>query len=366
MADNSQKTEPPTPKRRKDARRKGQVARSQELGAFFGLLVATMLLPAFFNAAASRLEILTAQAFGIVQRPSVGAAVALLRQGMLDVAALALPLAGALMAIGLILAVAQVRIAFSPSAMLPQFSRLNPLAGIKKIFALSGLWQLLKQSIKLLLVGVLAFFALKSMIHTLIGSRPVALLPLLDYAGSAIMSFLRDMALAALVLAFADYLYQRHQLSKSLRMTKHEVKEENRQHDLPPEVKRALRRRQYRLSRMRMMAEVARASVVVTNPTHLAVAITYEKDHGRAPTVVAKGEGNLAFKIREEASKHGVPIVEDPPLARAVYSACDLGQEIPRELYLAVARLLAFVYALSPLARSTVPVHRRPISSMVA
>jgi len=366
MADNSQKTEPPTPKRRKDARRKGQVARSQELGAFFGLLVATLLLPTFFDAAANRLEVLMTQAFNAAQHPSVGAAVSLLRQGMIDVAALAFPLAGVLMAVGLVMAVAQVRIAFSPSAMMPQLSRLNPLTGIKKIFALNGLWQLLKQSIKLVLVGVLAFLALKSMMHTLIGSRPVALLPLLDYAGSAIMSFLREMALAALVLAFADYMYQRHQLSKSLRMTKHEVKEENRQHDLPPEVKRVLRRRQYRLSRMRMMAEVARASVVVTNPTHLAVAIAYEKERGRAPTVVAKGEGNLAFKIREEASKHSVPIVEDPPLARAVYSACDLGQEIPRELYLAVARLLAFVYSLSPLSRSTVSVHRRATTSMVA
>jgi flagellar biosynthetic protein FlhB len=163
-------------------------------------------------------------------------------------------------------------------------------------------------------------------------------------AGTA-MSLMRDVALAGLAMGLADYAYQRQRINKQLRMTRHEVKQEHRQSEGDPHVKGAIRSRQLAMSRNRMMSAVADADVVLVNPTHVAVALRYQPDRG-APRVVAKGAGSVAARIREEAEKHRVPMVHDVPLARALHKACDLDQEIPAELFTAVAQVLAFVLAL--------------------
>ncbi len=155
-------------------------------------------------------------------------------------------------------------------------------------------------------------------------------------------------------------------MNKQLKMSKQQVKEESRQQDGDPLVKRAIRRKQITMSRNRMMAAVSGADVVVTNPPHYSVAIRYEAGAGLAPVVVAKGAGLVALKIREKATESKVPIVEDPPLARAIYGACDIGSPIPTELYLAVARLLAFVFTLPAMVRASGHVHRRPSTALVA
>ena len=201
---------------------------------------------------------------------------------------------------------------------------------------------------------------------TLVGSQPVDMAPVITYAGSKILGLVRDISAAGLLLAFGDYAYQRHQLQKSLKMTKQDVKDESKNADGDPLVKGQIRRKMMRMSRARMMAAIAGADVVVVNPTHYAVALKYEPGHGRAPTVVAKGVDDLARRIRDEGRKHKVPVVEDPPVARAIYAACDIDEQIPAEMYVAVARLLAFVFTLPAIVRSAGAVHRRRTSAMVA
>jgi flagellar biosynthetic protein FlhB len=364
--DRHSKTEKPTPKRKKDARKKGQVARSPEIGGWFSLLVVTMVLPVAFGAAERRIVALEAQGAIVMARPSIPGALGVLGTGLADALFIILPLAGTIAVIGLIASIAQVGFVFSAKGITPQFSKLNPVHGLKRLLSKRGLWDLGKTVVKL---GVIAFVATKDVIglwHTLLGAQPVAMGPLIDYAGATLLGFVRTLAVVGFLLGVADYAFQRRKLSSDLMMSKQEVKEEMRQREGDPLAKGHIRRRQRAMSRLRMMAEVSRADLIITNPTHYAVALRYDRSRSAAPRVVAKGHDDVAARIREEGAKHGVPVLEDPPLARAIYGACELEDEIPEALYMAVARLLAFVYSLSPALRAARPVHRRPASALVA
>jgi flagellar biosynthesis protein FlhB len=188
----------------------------------------------------------------------------------------------------------------------------------------------------------------------------------LAVVGPSILGLVRTTAVIGLVLAVADFGFKKHKLNKTLKMSKHEIKEEARSQEGDPVIKGAIRRKMRTMSRLRMMAAVAGADVVVTNPTHYAVALRYEPGVGLAPRVVAKGAGEVAARIRAEANRCGVPIVEDPPLARAIYGSCEIDAQIPKELFMAVARLLAFVFTLPAVVRASGAVHRRPASALVA
>jgi flagellar biosynthetic protein FlhB len=360
------RTEKPTPKRKREARRKGQVAKSPDVSAWLIMLAATVLVPQLLGSAGKRLEQLWAQVANVITDPTQAGAIGVLNQGLNDAAALILPTVGACAVIGVFANVAQTGLMLSGHNAAPKWDRLNPLAGVKRLLSTQSLWELSKQAVKLVtLVGV-AYGALSGLAHTLVGVQPVNMTPVVAYTGAAIMSLIQKVAALGLVLALADYAWSKRKLNKSLKMTKHEVKEEARQSDGDPHLKGQVRRRMYKLSRARMMAAVAGADVVVVNPTHFAVALRYERERGGAPIVVAKGADELALRIREEGQKHRVPVVEDPPLARAVYAACDIDDAIPAELFLAVARLLAFVFTLNPILRAAGLVHRRPISALVA
>lgn len=366
MASKADKTEKPTAKRKKDARAKGQVARSAEVGGWFSLLVATMALPVVFHIAEIRILGLQTQVADTMANPSVPKSLAILGSGLTDFIVIALPFGLVMAILAAVAAFAQVGLVASTKAITPQFSKLNPINGIKRLFSPRGVWELIKSLLKLALITGLAGQAIQKLWHTLVGTQPVAMSPLISFAGTSLMGFVRTISVVGLVMGLADYAFQKYRLNKDLMMSKQEIKEERRQEDGDPAQKGNIRRRQRSMSRLRMMAEVARADLIVTNPTHVAVALRYDKARSSAPRVVAKGADEVAARIRAEAAKHQVPMVEDRPLARAVYAACEVGDQIPQELYVAVARLLAFVYSLSPALRSARPVHRRPVTAMVA
>lgn len=360
------KTEKPTPKRKREARRKGNVARSRDIAGWAGVLVATAIVPVAIRSGGEKLMGLVERGTSVMSAPTPAGALALLEYGLSMMLTLALPIVGVLAVVALFANVAQIGLLVATEAAKPSFSRVSPKAGLKRLFSANSLWELVKQLVKLAVLLFLVYRSVRGIESRVVPSEPVDVGPMISFAGSQILAMVRDVAVVGLVLGFADYLYQRRRVNQSLKMSKQEIKEEARQSDGDPLVRQAVRKKQVGLSRIRMMAAVAGADVVVTNPTHYAVALRYEPGVGRAPRVVAKGEGEVALRIKAEAQLHGVPVVEDPPLARAIYGACQLGTQVPEELYIAVARLLAFVFTLPALVRSSGVVQRRPTSALVA
>jgi flagellar biosynthesis protein FlhB len=253
------------------------------------------------------------------------------------------PIAGICIFAAVALNVLQIGLRFTPKALQPSFNAINPINGFKNLFSSRTTFNLVKDLFKLAIVGGLVTLALIPDLTHLgasVGTSPFGLGLLLKSGTKAIA--IRG-ASAYLAIGLADYAWQRYQFEKSIKMTKQEVRDENKQKDLPAEVKRALRRRQFQQSRARMMSAVPRADVVVTNPTHYAVALQYDGEHA-APIVVAKGKDHVAVQIRKIATENGVPLVPDPPLARDLFRSVEIDQMIPAELYAAVAQVLAFVY----------------------
>jgi flagellar biosynthesis protein FlhB len=355
------RTEPPTPKRRKEAREEGRVARSPEISGWLAVLAATLLLPWLFSLARNRVFGVTTGAVSVMQHPSVPGALTVLERGLVQFVEYAAIAGSAFLAIGLLVSVAQVGRAASVKAARPRFTRISPKTGIKRLFSSQTLWELLKQVVKLGLLAVIAYYSLHTIAMTVGAKSPATLGPVLSYVASSLVVFVRIVASTGLALGLADYGYHRHKLNQQLKMTKQEVRDERKQQEGDPIVKSRLRRQQYAIARSRVLAAVKTADVVVTNPTHFAVALQYDPSRGGAPRVVAKGVDSLALRIKEEATVHAVPVVEDPPLARYLHATCDIDQQIPVAVYVAVARLIAFVYSLNPAMRG-IGVHRRPHS----
>ncbi len=345
MSDKSQKTEPATPKKIADARKKGQVAKTQEVSSWATTFAMTLLLPWTFGRAQDLMEDLVARMPDAMEAADPAVALGLWADGLQGGVLVVAPMAVLLMLIGVAANVAQVGLKPSPQALMPKLSRLNPLPGFKRMLGAQSLWMACKELIKLFILGFLAYRSLKDFVPHLVDAGGLTLLTVMSGVVEAAMSFLRSAALLGLVLAAADYVMMKRQLAKELRMSKQDIKDEYKQADGDPHMKGAIRERQLAMSRNRMMAEISTADVVLVNPTHVAVALKYEA-MGGAPRVVAKGSGAIAAKIREKAEEHRVPMVRDVPLARALHKACEIGDEIPAELYGAVARVLAFLFAL--------------------
>jgi flagellar biosynthetic protein FlhB len=344
--DKDQRTEQATPKRRKEARQQGQIPRTQEISAWAQVLVAVVLLKLAVSGGTTMSRELLEQAAQVMAGPpDPGAALRLLGSGMGAMLKVLLPIALGMTAVGVAGQLAQVGFAPSLKVLKPKLERLNPLKGAKRLFSPLSAWEAGKQLIKLAVLGELARRAMFDLVPKVAQGGGLAVQEMVVLTADALLVFVRNVALAGLVLGFVDYALQRRKMAGSLRMTKQEVKEEAKQSEGNPLIKGAIRSKQLQMSRQRMIAEVMGADVVITNPTQLALALKYNPARG-APRVVAKGAGAVAARIRAEADKGRVPIVEDVPLARTLYRACDLGDEIPAELYEAVARVLAFVFAL--------------------
>src|SRR3954447_4115591 len=319
------KTEKPTPKRKRDARREGQIARSPELMAWASMLAATILGRVTITNAISLYKRLFRHSLFAIQKADEASAMKLLNEGMLGAFTVVAPLTFGLMAVGVAGNIAQLGWAASGKGLKPKFSRLNPAKGLKKLFSPQSAWEAGKSSIKLLMLTGVAWQSIRGAVPRLTDhGHMVTLGSLLGTVAGAAMNFVRNAALLGLVLAAIDYAMQRRKIAKSLMMSKQEIKDESRQSEGDPAVKGQIRAAQRRMSRMRMMAEISRADAVVVNPTHVSVAIKYDAAKG-APRVVAKGADVLAARIRTEAAKYGIPLVEDVPLARTLYNFCEVG-----------------------------------------
>jgi flagellar biosynthetic protein FlhB len=243
----------------------------------------------------------------------------------------------------------QIRPQLTPAALKPSFKKVNPFPGLKRVFGPNALVECGKAIAKTLVVGAVTFFAVwpeLERLGALVGLAPAALPA--EIGGIVLHIAVRAVA-ALLVIALVDVIWQRHRHEKSLRMTKQEVRQEARQSDVSPEVRSQIRRRQLEAARRRMMADVPTADVVVTNPTHFAVALRYDRATMSAPRVVAKGQDHLALKIREKARQHGIAIVENKPLAQTLFKTAEVGETIPAPLFNAVAEVLAYLVRIKQL-----------------
>jgi flagellar biosynthetic protein FlhB len=240
----------------------------------------------------------------------------------------------------------QIGFIFSPEAVAPKMEKIDPFKGFARLFSLRSLVELVKSVLKMAVIAVIVWFTLKDELRNLIPLMDDSLMGILVYTGKVIFRIMITTCWVLIVLALMDYLYQRWEYEKGLRMSRQEVKDEYKQSEGDPFVKARIRRIQREIARKRMMANVPKADVVVTNPTHLAVAIRYDADKMYAPVVVAKGAGYMAEKIRDIARTHGVPVIENKPVAQLLYKMVDVDGAIPEDLYRAVAEILAYVYGL--------------------
>ncbi len=348
MADDGQdKTEHPTARKREEARAEGNVAVSTELATFFVILGGlTMLYFSGLWMAGGIMKFMRRPVFPFTAELNIQSAVeiyrvVLRRYYIIMIPAFIVPL------FGVLAYVLQNGINMTLKPLVPKFSKIDPISGAKKVISLKSLMELAKSVLKVGVLGYVMYVNVKkewNLMPSLVDMEVVSTFVFVTSVSFKIM--LKSVWVLA-VIAVLDYVYQRWQFEKSLMMTKDEVKEENRESEGDPLVKSRIRAAQREQARRRMMHEVPTADVVVTNPTHLAVAIKYDRLKSDAPVVVAKGSGLIAERIRELALEHMVPIVEDKPLARSLFKHVEIGMEIPMSLYKAVAEILAYVYRLS-------------------
>src|SRR5919199_1026914 len=349
MAGGGEKTEKATPKRREEARKKGQVARSQDLnGALVlvgGLLAVAIWGPHMMEKIGDSLR----STISLMASPrQVNATLLgqLFLQGGQMVAITVGPIAAICAAAGVLANVIQVRPRLIAAGIKPDPKKLNPLTGFKNLFGPNIVFEGAKNTTKVLIVGVITAFALWPKLQELSALVGMAPSDFVSKVAHTILGIAQRAAAAYLVIAILDLIYQRWRHEKSLRMDKQEVKDEQKQYTSPPEVRSAIRRRQMQAAKARMMSAVPEADVVVTNPTHYAVALRYEADK-LAPEVIAKGKDLVAAQIKKVARENEAPVISDPPLARSLHATVEIGHQIPEELYQAVAQLLAFVYRVA-------------------
>ncbi|MFI7596936.1 flagellar biosynthesis protein FlhB [Actinoplanes sp. NPDC049681] len=353
-----EKTEQPTAQKLKKAKQEGQIGRSQDVGAWFGMLAASIMLPRTLKSTMSHSQDLMAKIPDVIADPDPQIALGILKDGLMSAVWAVLPLALTMMAVGIAAAGAQGGIRVATKLFIPKFNRLNPLPGIKKMLGPQALWEATKALIKTGVLGGVLYMTMKDIVPLLMTAGRLQIGSLLGVVTDAAIALIRAASIAGIVMAAADYFVVRRRTNKQLRMTKEEVKQEYKNSEGDPHVKGHIRAKQMAMARNRQMADVPTADVVLVNPTHVAVALRYDPEKG-APRVLAKGQGALAQKIRELATEHRIPMVQDVPLARALEKSVEVGQEIPAEFYGAVAKVLAFVMSLKSRG-SAAGVHRNP------
>ncbi len=351
MAETAQeRTEQPTPRRREEARKKGKVAKSTELNSVVvlltGILSLKLTLEAYGHHLSEFLASIYQDASTLDLTPQTLPYISLF---VLKVFAfVTLPVLLSIMIAGGVINFVQVGPLLSSKAFKPDFSKMNPLNGIKRMFSLNSLVELIKGNLKILIVALVAYMVVNKYLGDIDNYAYISVEEQINLLGMLFLELSVKVGMVLLIMALADFGYQKYQYEKSLKMSKQEIKDEAKQYDGNPQIKSAIRSKQYQMARMRMMKEVPEATVVVTNPTHIAIALKYEpKSKQDAPIVVAKGKLKLAERIKAIAKKHGVPVIENKPLARGLYDACEVGKEIPAAFYQAVAEVLSQVYKMN-------------------
>jgi flagellar biosynthetic protein FlhB len=348
-----EKTEKPTPKRLREARERGQVARSPDLSAWVGILATVLLLQITVHRGAVVMHDVLENMSLAIAHPEAGVALRFAADAMFKSIGVVAPMLIGMMLISAVVGIAQV--GFKPTAkkLKPDFGRLNPFKGLKRMVSPSSWWEMVKSVAKVTLLVVVAVPALAHAMTALTSGSAAggSMGAIAALTAETALTIVRNVSLAGLGVAVVDYVVQKRRVNRQLRMTRRELREELKQQEASPEVRRAIRSRALAISRNRMIRMVSAADVVVVNPTHYAVALRYDALKG-APEVIAKGAGAIAQTIRAEAEAHNVPIVHEPVLTRALYRSCEVGALIPVELYEAVAHLLAFVFGLRSKGRA--------------
>lgn len=345
------KTEEATPKKLSDARKEGQVARSQELSTAVMLLAFFLVIKVFVGFIGNRflgnfkeiyqvIDIYTADEFGSAM------AGAFLRDGLVDILIICLPVFLAAVLVAFVVTVAQVKWKVTSKPLQPKLSKFNPINGFKRIFSKDKLFELVKDIVKIALIFYVAYSDLAKAAGAVVALYDFSLKQAVVYVGDFVIDLGIKLSAIYLVVGFVDYIYQKIKFKKDLRMSKQEVKDEYKQQEGDPQVKGRIKSKMREVSQRRMMQKLPEADVVITNPTHFACAIQYDKEVSEAPVLIAKGADYLAQKIKDAAKENNVPIVENKPLARMLYYNVDLDSEIPRELYQMTAEVLAYVYKL--------------------
>jgi flagellar biosynthesis protein FlhB len=345
------KTEEASPKKREDARRDGKVAQSKELVSAILMLVTTGC--AYLAAQWSFRGLGSIFESSFLELSNTGVrdwtpqtVVSMAEFAFKGIVWVVGPIAGAGFAAGVLGNIFQFGLVWSPKPLEPDLNKLSPLNGIKRIFSMDGVFELFKATVKLTIVGVILYTVFVGWLGQSGYLWDAEAQTLIKTIGSQVIRLLFIIAGAMAVMSAADYAFQRFRFNKKLMMTKQEVKEERKQLDGNPHVKARIRSLQRRFATNKMLEAVTKADVVITNPTHFAVAILYDRENMMAPKVVAKGVDHMAQKIKQIARDNGVPCVENVPLARAMYKALKIGQFISKDLYNAVAEVLAYVYRL--------------------
>ena len=347
-----EKTEPATPKKLSDARNEGKVAKSKEVSLGLSLLTLFLVLKfsigwiggkllGCFSIVYGRIPEMVLMADGAVAATSFHM---IIKNMMLRLLAMVSPF----MIIGFIVAflgdLVQVKWKVTFKPFKPKFSKMNPLSGIKKIFSPQSLLELFKAVVKIVLISYIVYDTLKDQADLIFKMYDMPMMQAISIMGNIVIGVGLKVAMFYMVIAALDYIYQKWKFAEDMKMTKQEVKDEMKNAEGDPQVKGKIRQKMREVSRRRMMQAVPQADVVITNPTHYAVAVKYDADEQAAPMVTAKGEDYLAQKIKEIARENHVEIVEDKPLARMLYANVEIGELIPPELYQAVAEVLAMVY----------------------
>ncbi|MHC4267026.1 MAG: flagellar biosynthesis protein FlhB [Planctomycetota bacterium] len=348
MKSTEERTEPATPKKKQEALEKGQVAKSQDVNSAMILLSGVLLVLFLGGSMVTQMK----DTMGIICKnlfyedfntdTFVGLVMDVSFKNLKGV----LPIMGGFMIVGLLASYSQVGIIFSRKALIPDFKRLNPIAGVKKLMSRRSLIKTAMALVKLCIMCGIAYVAIMKDLEPLMELVSMRTEEIFSAASGLIFGITLKITIILLILSLLDFLYQRWQHSKDLMMTKNEVKQESKQTEGDPLVKSRVKAAQREMSRKRMMQAIPEADVVVTNPTHYSVALKYDVATMEAPKVVGKGVDLIALKIREIATENNIPIVEDRVLARVLYSTVELDGEVPPKLYQAVAKVLSYVYQL--------------------
>lgn len=349
--DGADKTEEATPKKLSDARKEGQVAKSQELSTAVMLLALFVILKAAVSYIGNRFlrcYLDTYQAIDVysVEDFTPSMASAFLRDGLVEVLLICLPVFAVAVAAAFAVSIAQVKWEVTAKPLKPKFDKFNPLKGFKRIFSKDKIVELVKAVIKIALIFYLAYSDLEEAAGAVVSLYDFGLEQAVIYIGNFVINLGIKISAVYLVVGLADYIYQKFKFKKDLRMSKQEVKDEYKKQEGDPQVKGRIKSKMREVSQRRMMQKLPEADVVITNPTHFACAIKYDKEVAEAPVLIAKGADYVAQKIKDAAKEYNIPIVENKPLARMLYYNVDLDSEIPQELYQMTAEVLAYVYRL--------------------
>lgn len=348
MADDQEKTEEATQQRRDDFRKRGQVAQTRELASVLALLGSATLLWVLGRFSLQQVSELITYVIGpnlvnAVRANDFSPVVIFAVKKMIFLGG---PIVLMLLLLSIISTVVQVGLLYNEEALDFNLEKINPLTGFQRIATMKSLVEGLKALIKLIFVIATVYWLVKDEIQVLPRLSDLSIEQIMTYTGTLTVKLLAGLGVFMAVIAAADYFFQRYDLEKQMRMSKQEVKEEHKSREGDPMIKARIRRIQREMANKRMMKDVPKADVIVTNPTHIACALMYDPETMAAPKLVAKGSGFIAERIKEVARENGIPVMENKPLARAIFKTLKIGHTVPRELFTAVAQVLSYVYRL--------------------